>query len=121
MTLTVLVVDDVADNIHLLSEVLKPFYRVKAAKSGEKALAIANKAEKPDLILLDVMMPQMSGFETIARLKDNPDTKDIPVIFVTAKHEKVDQEQGLQLGAVDYLTKPIDPENALAVIAEHIQ
>lgn len=121
MTLTVLVVDDVADNIHLLSEVLKPFYRVKAAKSGEKALSIANKAEKPDLILLDVMMPEMSGFETISRLKSDASTRDIPVIFVTAKHEKVDQEQGLELGAVDYLTKPIDPQNALAIIASHIE
>ena len=111
---TILVVDDTTDNIDVLSGVLRGEYRVKAALNGEKALKIAGGDDRPDLILLDIMMPGIDGYEVIKRLKDNPATKNIPVIFVTAKAEAVDEQKGFVLGAVDYITKPISPPIVLA-------
>ncbi len=117
---TILVVDDTPANIDVLSEVLRPFYKVRAALSGEKALSIAVANPKPDMILLDVMMPGMDGLETCRRLKSNPATTSIPVIFVTAMSEEQDEERGLQMGAVDYVTKPISPSIVLARVKTHL-
>ena len=102
----VLIVDDTPTNVAVVSGVLKDSYRTKVATNGEKALAIATAAEKPDLILLDVMMPGMDGYEVCRRLKDVPATRDIPIIFLTAKTEEVDEEKGFDVGAVDYIHKP---------------
>ncbi|OFA05805.1 two-component system response regulator [Duganella sp. HH101] len=113
---TILVVDDIPDNIDLLCAVLEDDYRTKIAVNGERALKIANGDSKPDLILLDVMMPGMSGYEVCKALKANPATRDIPVIFVTAMSETVDEQLGLGLGAADYITKPISAPIVLARI-----
>lgn len=97
----ILVVDDTPDNLKVMSGLLKDLYRVKIANGGEKALAIAVSETQPDLILLDIMMPDMDGHEVCRRLKSDERTRDIPVIFLTAKSEVEDEEIGLSLGAVD--------------------
>ncbi len=102
----ILIVDDTPINIHVLVQALQADYHVKVATNGQRALAIAQSAEKPDLILLDVMMPEMDGYEVCRRLKDSPATKNIPVIFVTALDTAHNEEMGLDLGAADYITKP---------------
>ena len=107
---TVLVVDDTPVNIDLLSDILRKDYQVKAAVNGAKALEIARAEPAPDIILLDIMMPEMSGHEVCRQLKEDPNTADIPIIFVTAKSEVEDEKQGLDMGAVDYITKPFNPE-----------
>lgn len=117
---TILLVDDVAENIDILNNVLTPHYHTKVALNGEKALKIATSANPPDLILLDVMMPGLSGYEVCQQLKDNPDTREIPVIFVTAMTEVEDERRGLELGAVDYITKPISPAIVLARVRTHL-
>ncbi|MFO1193366.1 MAG: two-component system response regulator [Rhodoferax sp.] len=111
---TILVVDDSAENLALLSDLLLPLYEVRAVNSGERALRAAASQPRPDLILLDVMMPEMDGYEVLWRLRDNPETANIPVIFVTALDTSVDEAHGLELGAVDYITKPIKPAITLA-------
>lgn len=111
---TILIVDDVAENLHILSELLMPTYKVLAATSGANALRIATSAPKPDLILLDVMMPEMDGYAVLSQLQKNPTTQDIPVIFVTALTDSEDEERGLKLGAIDYISKPIKPAVVLA-------
>jgi len=116
---SVLVVDDTPDNLTLLSELLKGDYRVKVAANGEKALIIA-AAFPPDLILLDIMMPGMSGFEVCRELKADPKLRDIPVIFLTAKAETEDEKLGLELGAVDYIFKPISAVIVLARVRTHL-
>ncbi len=105
---TLLVIDDIPSNLALMYQLLKDDYKVKGANSGEKGISIA-MSDKPDLILLDIMMPEMDGFEVCKHLKDNPETCDIPIIFLTAKAESLDEQKGLDLGAVDYITKPISP------------
>lgn len=105
----ILVVDDEKLNINVLNDLLKTDYKVMAAINGEQALKAASSANKPDLILLDIMMPEMDGYEVCRRLKENAGTKDIPVIFVTAMGQTSDETKGLELGAADYLTKPISP------------
>ena len=110
----VLIVDDTPTNVAVVSGVLKDSFKTKIATNGEKALAIANGAEKPDLILLDVMMPGMDGYEVCRRLKDSPATRDIPIIFLTAKTEEVDEEKGFDVGAVDYIHKPFSAPIVLA-------
>ncbi|WP_152223341.1 two-component system response regulator [Pseudomonas sp. SCB32] len=110
---TILIVDDTPENLTLLTDLLKVLYRVKAARNGEKALQIATSDEPPDLILLDVMMPGMSGFEVCQRLREQPNTRHIPVIFITSQGATDDEVRGLELGAVDYLTKPINPPTVL--------
>lgn len=118
---TILVVDDNPTNIQVLFDVLSEIgYRVAIAKSGEAALQRV-QSYHPDIILLDVMMPGIDGFETCLRLKADPDTRDIPVIFMTALSDTVDKVNGLSLGAVDYITKPIQHEEALARIRVHLQ
>ncbi len=106
---TVLIVDDTPENITLIHDLLKDSYRTKVAASGPKALAIARSEDPPDLILLDVMMPEMDGYEVADRLGTDVSTAGIPVIFITAKTRVEDEEMGFQLGAVDYIPKPISP------------
>ena len=118
---SVLIVDDSADNVAHISSLLKGIYRVKAAIEGERALRIACGDDPPDLILLDVMMPGMDGYEVCRRLKEGQRTTDTPVIFLTAKTDAVDEEKGLGLGAVDYIAKPISPPIVLARIATHLK
>ncbi len=118
---TVLVVDDTPDNLSLMSGLLKDLYKVKVANNGEKALSIAASDNPPDLILLDIMMPGMDGYEVCSRLKANPETVDIPIIFLTAKAEVADEAHGLDLGAVDYITKPISPPIVLARVRNHLE
>ncbi|MCW2278687.1 response regulator [Heliophilum fasciatum] len=118
---TILVVDDTPDNLALMSALLKDEYKVKVANSGEKALRIAGGEKMPDLILLDIMMPVMDGYEVCRRLKADERTKTIPVIFLTAKSNIDDEQKGLELGAVDYITKPISPPIVLARLRTHMQ
>ncbi|QLE86597.1 MULTISPECIES: response regulator [Shewanella] len=113
---TVLTVDDTATNIEVVKGVLADDYLIQAALSGKMALKIIDK-RKPDLILLDVMMPEMDGYEVCRILKSQPETKDIPVIFLTAKVQEEDETKGLALGAVDYITKPISP----AILKERVK
>jgi putative two-component system response regulator len=111
---TVLVVDDIPDNLSLLGTILKDDYKVKVANNGEKALRIARSETPPDLILLDIMMPGMDGYEVCRQLKSDAATRDIPVIFLTARTGMEDEKHGLELGAVDYITKPISPPIVMA-------
>jgi CheY-like chemotaxis protein len=106
---SILVVDDTPDNILRIAGLLSSMYKVKAATSGEKALKIAQKIPSPDLILLDVMMPEMDGFEVCQHLKSNPITEQIPVVFVSGLTNEAEREKGLSLGAVDFISKPIIP------------
>jgi putative two-component system response regulator len=117
---TVLVVDDTPDNLSLMGGLLRDHYHVKVANQGEKALKIAQGEQPPDLILLDIMMPGMDGYEVCRRLKANLHTRDIPVIFLTARADMEDERLGLELGAVDYITKPISPPILLARVATHL-
>ena len=113
-------VDDTPDNLSLMGGLLRDHYHVKVANQGEKALKIAQGEQPPDLILLDIMMPGMDGYEVCRRLKANLHTRDIPVIFLTARADMEDERQGLALGAVDYITKPISPPILLARVATHL-
>lgn len=115
----ILVVDDTPQNIDILVDILKEDYRVRAATSGELALTLAQKL-MPDLMLLDVMMPGIDGFEVCRRLKSQLTTRSIPIIFVTAMIEHKDEVAGLELGAVDYITKPISPAIVKARVKTHI-
>ncbi|MBF0147022.1 MAG: response regulator [Magnetococcales bacterium] len=117
---TVLVVDDTPDNLTLIGNLLQDKYTVKVATRGTRALRIATGEQPPDLILLDVMMPEMDGFEVMRQLQANPETQNIPVIFLTARTEAADEERGLVLGAVDYVTKPISPPILLSRVRNHL-
>ncbi|KQZ32584.1 two-component system response regulator [Duganella sp. Root1480D1] len=117
---TVLLVDDSPDNLVLMNDLLKDLYKVKVANSGEKALRIATTGQPPDVVLLDVMMPEMDGYEVCRRLKADPATRNVPIIFLTAKSEVEDERLGLDLGAVDYITKPISPPITLARVRNHL-
>ena len=117
----ILAVDDSSDNLWVLSGLLKDQYRMKLAGSGEKALQIARSTPPPDLILLDVMMPGMSGHEVCRQLKEAPATRDIPIIFLTAMTGTEDEKVGLALGAADFITKPINPPIVLARVATQLQ
>ena len=118
---TILIVDDTPENLAVLSEVLQPTWRVRAANSGRRALQIAAGDIPPDLILLDVMMPEMDGFDVIAQLKADMRTAEIPVIFVTAMDATEDEEHGLDCGAVDYITKPLRPAIVRARVRTHLE
>jgi signal transduction histidine kinase/HPt (histidine-containing phosphotransfer) domain-containing protein len=118
---TILVVDDTPGNIAVVTGVLKDLYRVKVATGGAKALALARSADaKPDLILLDIMMPEIDGYEVCRRLKADPATADIPVLFLTAMAEAEDEAKGFQAGAVDYIHKPFSPSIIKARVATHL-
>jgi putative two-component system response regulator len=115
-----LIVDDVHENLHALMNILRDDYAIAAATSGEKALELARREPRPDLILLDIVMPGMDGYEVCRRLKIEPTTRDIPVIFLTALSREEDEKHGLDLGAVDYIAKPISPPIVLARVKTHL-
>lgn len=118
---TILVVDDTPDNLFLVSNLLKDLYIVKVANSGEKALKYLLESTAPDLILLDIMMPVLSGYEVIKKIKSDYILKDIPVIFLTAKNGIEDEKIGFELGAADYITKPISPPILLARVKTQLE
>jgi putative two-component system response regulator len=118
---TILVVDDTSDNLSLMSGLLQDQYRVKLANSGEKALKAVQGDNPPDLILLDIMMPGMSGYEVCQVLKADPATRPIPIIFLTAMTSMEDEQKGLELGAADYITKPISPPIVLARVKTQLE
>lgn len=117
----ILVIDDTPENLSLMSELLREDYQVKLAPSGERGLQIAAAEPPPDLILLDIMMPGMDGYQVMQQLQADKATRDIPVIFLTALAGVDDERRGLDLGAVDYITKPISPSIALARVRNHLQ
>ena len=117
---TVLVVDDTPANLSLLAQILKQDYRVKMANNGPRALELAIAAP-PDLVLCDVMMPGMNGFEVCRQLKANPSTARVPVIFVSAAMDLEDEQVGFEVGAVDYIHKPVTPPIVLARLKTHLQ
>jgi len=118
---TILIVDDTPQNLLVLGELLQPCYRVRVANSGERALRAVRADPPPDLILLDVMMPGLDGYEVLRQLRADPATRDIPVIFVTAMGATEDEERGLALGAVDYISKPINPPIVLARVRTQLE
>jgi putative two-component system response regulator len=118
---TILLVDDEPANLTVLTHLLRPVYQVRAANSGENALRAATSEPRPDLILLDIMMPGMDGYRVLERLRHHPVTADIPVIFLTAMAGTDDEERGLQLGAADYLVKPIKPALVLARVRTQLE
>ena len=116
----ILLVDDTPANLAMMSELLMKRYKVKAVNNGEKALQIAGMGQPPDLVLLDIMMPGMNGFEVCRRLKADPRTRHIPVIFLTAMSQADEEQSGFELGAVDYITKPISPPIVMARVQTHL-
>jgi sigma-B regulation protein RsbU (phosphoserine phosphatase) len=116
----ILIVDDTPLNIGVISGALKDSYKTKVATNGEKALALASAEEKPDLILLDIMMPGMDGYEVCSRLKADPATSEIPVIFLTGQTSAEDETRGFEVGAVDYVHKPFSPAVVKARVRSHI-
>jgi CheY-like chemotaxis protein len=116
---TVLVVDDTEANIDILMEMLGEEYDVTVAMDGEDALDTVVE-DSPDLILLDIMMPDIDGFEVCRRLKDNPDTSSIPIIFLSALSEDEEKQKGLDLGAVDFITKPFYPAEIQTKVEQHL-
>jgi putative two-component system response regulator len=117
----ILVVDDTPDNLSLMSGLLKDRYRVKVANNGEKAIKIVQSESQPDLILLDIMMPGLSGYDVCQILKSDPNSRHIPIIFLTAMTGTDDEKKGLELGAVDFITKPVNPPIVMARVATQLQ
>jgi len=117
---TILVVDDTIENLDILRGILAADYQLLVANSGQKALDIIS-GKRPDLILLDIMMPEMDGYEVCKRVKNDLATKHIPIIFVTAKDEVEDEKEGFELGAVDYITKPVNPEIVKVRVKTHLK
>lgn len=116
----VLIVDDQPLNIMILADLLRPHYQVLAANSGTRALKTCRASPPPDLVLLDIMMPDMDGYQILDRLRADPATADIPVIFLTAMDASEHEVKGLELGAADYITKPITPPVVLARVRTHL-
>src|SRR5690242_9257438 len=117
---SLLVVDDAPANIQIVHSILKDRYKVRVATDGTRALELVKAAPRPDLILLDVMMPGMNGYEVCTRLKADPETKDIPVIFLTGQTEAEDETRGFEVGAVDYIHKPFSPAVVKARVQTHL-
>lgn len=117
----VIIVEDVPENLRILVELLKPDYRVIPAKDGAAALKKISKSPFPDLVLLDIVMPGMDGYEVCRQLKENPKTQHIPVIFITAISEVMDEAKAFEIGAVDYITKPFNPLTVKARVRTHIE
>ena len=117
---TVLLVDDAPANIQVVTAILRDIYKVRVATNGAKALALVKVAPPPDLILLDVMMPEMDGYEVCIQLKADPETRDIPVIFLTGQTEIEDETRGFEVGAVDYIHKPFSPAVVKARVQTHL-
>lgn len=116
----ILIVDDQSSNIKVIGEALKGLYEIQFARSGKEALSMVAESP-PDLILLDIMMPGMDGYEVCRRLKDEHKSAEIPIIFITAKDDALDEARGFTLGAVDYITKPFNPEIVKARVKTHIE
>jgi putative two-component system response regulator len=116
----VLIVDDTPENLTILNGLLKEAYRTKVANNGERALKLAAAEPRPDLVLLDIMMPGMDGYEVCRRLKADAATREVPVIFLTAKAQVEDERLGFEAGCVDYITKPISPPIVLARVRTHL-
>jgi len=117
---TVLLVDDAPANIQVVNSILKDIYKIRIATNGPKALELAKVAPPPDLVLLDVMMPEMNGYEVCTRLKSDPETREIPVIFLTGQTEVEDETRGFDVGAVDYIHKPFSPAVVKARVQTHL-
>ncbi len=117
----ILIVDDNPENLTIIGELLQPTYAVRAANSGSRALRLVKLAPLPDLILLDVMMPEMDGYEVLRRLRADPETSAIPVVFLTALNSAEDEERGLLHGAMDYITKPIRPPILMARVGTQLE
>lgn len=117
----VLIVDDNPENLTVIGELLQPEHAVRAANSGMRALRLARMEPRPDLILLDVMMPEFDGYEVLQHLRDHPETRDIPVVFLTALNGSDDEERGLMQGAMDYIAKPIRPPILLARVRTQLE
>ncbi|MBF0588231.1 MAG: response regulator [Magnetococcales bacterium] len=115
----ILAVDDAPANIDVVKGILSEEYFVQAAINGQMALKIA-KRKQPDLILLDIIMPEMDGFEVCRQIKAHPNTRDVPVIFVTGQNSVMDEAKGLMLGAVDFILKPVEPKLLLSRIRVHL-
>lgn len=118
---TILIVDDMTTNLLLLSDLLKDEYNIKIAKNGTKALEILNSTNDIDLVLLDIEMPDINGYEVCRQLKNNEQTKNLPIIFVTAKNSEEDEEFGLNLGAIDYITKPFNKAIVKLRLKNHLE
>ena len=116
----VLIVDDAPANLQMMRSILKDDFKIRVATSGAKALDLVKAEPHPDLILLDVMMPEMDGYEVCGILKATPEAKDIPVIFLTGKTEADDETKGFQVGAVDYIHKPFSPAVVKARVHTHL-
>lgn len=117
----ILIVDDAPENLQVLVEALRGIYSVIVAKSGFKALELALLVPPPDLILLDIVMPEMDGFEVCRRLQEDPRTRSIPVLFITALHDEESENRGLTLGAVDFITKPFNPQLVKARVRTQLE
>ncbi len=117
---TVLVVDDTPDNIDVLDGILGSDYRIKAATSGRIALKIA-KTQRPDLILLDIMMPEMDGYEVYRKLKADDDTRSIPVVFVSAKNDISEGGFGGEFGDIESISKPVEPDEVMSIVRKHLE
>lgn len=118
---TILVVDDIQENVRVLAQLFRQDYQVKIALKGQEALRIAETSPQPDIILLDIMMPDIDGYSICKQLKNNPMTADIPVVFITALDQEQDEEYALNLGAIDFITKPISPAVVRARVKNHLE
>ena len=118
---SILVVDDTPDNLSLMFGLLKNLYTVRGANNGRSGIKVARSTNPPDLILLDIIMPGLTGYEVCRELKSDPSTRDIPIIFLTALTEEAEEYRGLQMGAVNYITKPVNPAIFLARIKTHLE
>lgn len=117
----ILVVDDTPDNLFLMNGLLEDRYEVVQAASGQEGLKVVMSEEPPDMVLLDIMMPDMDGYEVLRRIRQHPTTANIPVVFLTALATAQDERLGLDLGALDYLTKPVDPDKVIARVEAHMR
>jgi CheY-like chemotaxis protein len=117
----ILVVDDMPDNLFLMNGLFEDRYQVIQAPSGREALKVVMSSNPPDMVLLDIMMPDMDGYEVLRRIRQHPPTANIPVIFLTALATRQDERLGMDLGAVDYLTKPVDPELVVQRVEAHVR
>ncbi len=117
----VLIVDDAPDNLMLINMLLQSRCEVLQADNGVQAIALAEQTPRPDLILLDVLMPEMDGYDVCKQIKSQPETRDIPVIFLTSRTQAEDQRKGFNVGAIDYITKPINPDVLQARVSTHLQ
>ena len=117
----ILVVDDMPDNLFLMNGLFEDRYEVIQAESGKEALKVVMSSNPPDMVLLDIMMPDMDGYEVLRRIRQHPPTANIPIIFLTALATRQDERLGIELGAVDYLTKPVDPELVVKRVEAHVR